>query len=91
MGTNRRWHTGYDTMIEVIRNGRLGALKTGISHMTGTLFNTSSHIFDLLFRLNEDNPVVWARRICRKAMGLLMEIYYMKIQVLTVCFNSKTV
>ena len=61
MGTNRRWHTGYDTMIEVIRNGRLGALKTVISHMTGTLFNTSSHIYDLLFRLNEDNPVVWAQ------------------------------
>ncbi len=61
MGTNRRWHDGYDAMIEVIRSGRIGALKTVISHMTGTLFNTSSHIFDLLFRLNEDHPVAWAQ------------------------------
>jgi predicted dehydrogenase len=61
MGTNRRWHDGYDAMIEVIQSDRLGALKTVISHMTGTLFNTSSHIFDLLFRLNEDHPVAWAQ------------------------------
>lgn len=32
-------------MIEVIRNGRRSALKTVVSHMTSTLFNTSSHIF----------------------------------------------
>ena len=71
MGTNRRWHIGYDTMIEVIRNGRLGALKTGISHMTGTLFNTPSHISDLLFRLNEDNPVVWAQAHLPKGDGII--------------------
>ena len=29
--------------------------------MTGTLFNTASHIFDLLIRLNGDQPVRWVQ------------------------------
>jgi predicted dehydrogenase len=61
MGTNRRWDVGYDTMKGVIDSGRIGSLKTVISHMTGTMFNTASHIFDLLVRLNGDSPVAWVQ------------------------------
>jgi predicted dehydrogenase len=61
MGTNRRWDTGYDAMIQVIESGRVGKLQTVITHLTGTLFNTASHCFDLLMRLNGDVPVSWVQ------------------------------
>ena len=61
MGTNRRWDPGYDAMKGVVDSGRIGALKTVISHSTGTLFNTASHVFDLLLRLNSDRPVAWVQ------------------------------
>ena len=61
MGTNRRWDVGYDTMKSVVDSGRIGSLKTVISHKTGTMFNTASHIFDLLVRLNNDAPVAWVQ------------------------------
>ena len=61
LGTNRRWDPGYDAMKDVVDSGRIGALKTVISHVTGTLFNTASHIFDLLVRLNSDDPVAWVQ------------------------------
>lgn len=67
MGTNRRWDSGYNAMKSEIESGRVGPLKTLISHQTGTLFNTASHIFDLLMRLNSDVPVttVQAHLTCR--------------------------
>lgn len=61
MGTNRRWDPGYDAMVEVVESGRIGKLKSVVSHMSGTLFNTASHIFDLLVRLNGDQPVAWVQ------------------------------
>ena len=61
MGTNRRWHSGYNAMFSEIESGKLGPLKTLISHQTGTLFNTASHIFDLLARLNGDVPITAAQ------------------------------
>lgn len=61
LGTNRRWHPGFDAMIEVIDGGELGALKSLIVYQNGTLFNTSSHTFDLLLRLNGDRPVAWVQ------------------------------
>jgi len=61
LGANRRWDVGYDTMKDVIDSGRIGSLKTVISHMTGTMFNTASHIFDLLVRLNSDAAVSWVQ------------------------------
>ena len=61
MGTNRRWDPGYDAMINVVTSGRIGSLKSVVSHMTGTLFNTASHIFDLLMRLNDDQPAAWVQ------------------------------
>ncbi|MAH15580.1 MAG: hypothetical protein CMN65_07575 [Sphingomonadaceae bacterium] len=61
MGTNRRWHPGFDAMREVIASGRLGALKSLIIYSNGTLFNTSSHTFDLMQRLNGDAAATWVQ------------------------------
>jgi scyllo-inositol 2-dehydrogenase (NAD+) len=61
MGTNRRWHTGFDVMRELIATEALGALRTLVIYSNGTLFNTSSHWFDTVFRLNGDDPVIWAQ------------------------------
>jgi predicted dehydrogenase len=61
MGTNRRWHPGFDAMRDLIASGDLGALKTLIIYSAGTLFNTTSHWFDLVMRLNGDVPVTWAQ------------------------------
>ena len=43
MGTNRRWHPGFDAMRQVISSGQLGDLKTFIIYSNGNLFNASSH------------------------------------------------
>ena len=59
LGTNRRWHTGFDKMKEVIDSGDLGRLRTLIIYSNGTLFNTASHNFDLVLRLNSDAPAKW--------------------------------
>ena len=60
LGTNRRWHTGFDKMKEVIDSGELGALKTLIIYGNHSLFNGSSHQFDLILRLNSDRRALWA-------------------------------
>ncbi len=59
LGTNRRWHTGFDKMKEVIDSGELGRLRTLIIYSNGTLFNTASHNIDLVLRLNSDAPAKW--------------------------------
>ena len=61
LGTQRRWNPGFDKMKEVIDSGELGPLRALITHYKGTLFNTMSHYFDLLLRLNSDGPVEWVQ------------------------------
>ena len=61
MGTNRRFHPGYDQMKAVIDSGEIGALKSLIIHQTSSLFNGASHSFDLLQRLNSDAPAAWVQ------------------------------
>jgi predicted dehydrogenase len=61
LGTNRRWSTAYDAMKGVIDSGRLGALRSIIIYQNTSLFNGSSHNFDIAQRLNSDHPVVWAQ------------------------------
>jgi len=61
MGTNRRWDPGYDKMKEIIDSGELGALRSLIIYSNGSLFNTSSHTFDLAMRLNSDAPADWVQ------------------------------
>ena len=60
LGTNRRWHPGFDKMKEVIDSGELGALKTLIIYGNHSLFNGSSHQFDLILPLNSDHRALWA-------------------------------
>ena len=59
LGTNRRWHTGFDKMKEIIDSDELGKLRTLIIYSNGTLFNTASHNFDLILRLNNDHSAKW--------------------------------
>lgn len=56
MGTNRRWHPGYEAMKDLVHSGELGDLRAVIAYSTGTLFNTASHMFDVLQYLNGDQP-----------------------------------
>jgi predicted dehydrogenase len=59
LGTNNRWHTGFDKMKEIIDSGELGQLRTLIVYSNQTLFNKASHNFDLLLRLNSDCSAQW--------------------------------
>ena len=58
MGTNRRWDPGYDVIKELIDSGEIGALKSIVLYDTGNLFNSASHGFDLMQRLNSDVPAI---------------------------------
>ena len=60
LGTNNRWHNGFDKMKEVVDSGELGGLRTLVIFSNQTLFNKASHNFDLLLRLNSDCPAEWA-------------------------------
>jgi predicted dehydrogenase len=71
MGTNRRWAPGVDKMCEVIASGELGALKTIVLYSNGTLFNTSSHWFDMAMRLNGDTPAEWVQAYLPKGDSLI--------------------
>ena len=59
LGTNRRWHTGFDKMKEIIDSGEIGKLRTLIIYSNGTLFNSASHHLDLILRLNSDAAASW--------------------------------
>lgn len=72
MGTNRRWHPGYTAMRHRIASGDIGALKTLIVYANGTLFNTSSHWFDLLLYLNGDVPVAWVQAFLPRGDEILV-------------------
>ena len=61
LGTNRRWSPAYDAMKDVIDSGRLGALRSIIIYQNTSLFNGSSHNFDIAQRLNSDHPAVWVQ------------------------------
>lgn len=71
LGTNRRWSPRYDQMKALIDSGELGELKSLIAYNNGTLFNTGSHIFDLIMRLNSDQPAIWAQGHLPNADGLI--------------------
>ncbi|MBM3459319.1 MAG: Gfo/Idh/MocA family oxidoreductase [Armatimonadetes bacterium] len=71
MGTNRRWHPGFHRMRAWLDREELGPLRTLVIYGAGTLFNTASHNFDLLFYLNRDTPVRWARGYLPRGPELL--------------------
>src|SRR5687767_2937478 len=66
MGTNRRWHPGYEVMRSAIASGELGRLQSLIVYSGGALFNTTSHYFDLVQWLNGDEPAVWVQGVLPK-------------------------
>ena len=57
LGTNRRYHSGFNSMANLINKGSLGKLKALVAYRTGSLFNMGSHNFDLLLKLNNDSKV----------------------------------
>ncbi len=59
LGTNRRWHSGFDKMKEIIDSGEIGKLRTLIVYNNGSLFNAASHHLDLILRLNNDKTAIW--------------------------------
>lgn len=61
LGTNMRWHPGFNTMRNVINSGDLGELHSIVIYTNGSLFNESSHIFGLVQSLNNDVPVTWVQ------------------------------
>lgn len=61
MGTNRRWSVFYDYMKEALDKGVVGKLNSLILYNNGTLFNTASHTFDLVLRLNNDAIPIWVQ------------------------------
>lgn len=61
MGTNRRWHPGFQDMRAVIESGEYGKLVALSINHRGTLFNTQSHWIDTLRVLNGDAEAIWAQ------------------------------
>jgi predicted dehydrogenase len=70
LGTNRRWNPLYDRMHEFIHSGEIGTIKSLLVYSNGTLFNTASHTFDLVLRLNNDAPVSWVQAYLPKSEEL---------------------
>ena len=60
IGTQRRWHPGFQKMKEVLSDGRIGALRT-ILVPANNLFNSASHYFDNLMYLAGDRPARWVQ------------------------------
>jgi predicted dehydrogenase len=61
MGTNRRWHPGFEAMRGMLDAGELGPLQSLIAYQAGTLFNTGSHAIDTLLWLRADARVTWVQ------------------------------
>ena len=59
MGTQKRFHPGFDAAKRVIDSGELGALKAMVIYSNFALWDGSSHYFDVVKRLNDDDPVAW--------------------------------
>ena len=60
IGTQRRWHPGFQKMKEVLSDGRIGTLRT-ILVPANNLFNGASHYFDNLMYLAGDRPARWVQ------------------------------
>ena len=61
MGTNRRWQPGFRTVRSIIASGAIGSLRSIVVYATGTLFNTTSHWFDITQYLCSDASPTWAQ------------------------------
>lgn len=61
MHTQRRFDQGFDLTKDLIDKGELGPLKSMIIYNNYALWDGSSHYFDVIKRLNDDNPVAWVQ------------------------------
>lgn len=61
MGTNRRWHPGFQKMRQIIASGEYGELRELSTAMRSSLFNTHSHWVDTLMVLNGDAAPAWVQ------------------------------
>lgn len=61
MGANRRWSLHFDKVKEIVDSGELGPMKAIVIYNTSSLFNSGSHAFDTVLRLNGDQPVEWVQ------------------------------
>ena len=61
MGANRRWSLHFDKVKEIVDSGELGPMKAMVIHNTNALYNSGSHAFDTMFRLNSDHPAEWVQ------------------------------
>ncbi len=61
LGTNRRWHPGYNEIKRVMDSGQLGALRSLVVNSNGPLFAGGSHSLDSMMRLNSDVPASWVQ------------------------------
>ena len=59
VGHERRFEPALIEIKTLIDSGELGALRTLIIYGNGSLFNTASHNFDLILRLNSDARASW--------------------------------
>ena len=90
MGTNRRFHPGYDQMKAVIDSGRIGALQTLIIHLTSALFNGASHSLTCSSVSTPTLPLLGCKRICPMAMRLSTAISCARIRSGTASSSSPT-
>ena len=65
IGTNRRWDVRWEKLREAIGSHGLGSVNAVVSHWTGTLFNSASHVLDLMLWLHGDCPVDWVQGFLR--------------------------
>lgn len=59
MHTQKRFDPGFAVAKDLISNGELGALKSMIIYNNNALWDGSSHYFDVVKHLNNDNPIAW--------------------------------
>ncbi len=61
MHTQRRFDPGFEVAKDLIKHGELGALQSLIIYNNNALWDGSSHYFDVIKLLNDDNPVAWVQ------------------------------
>lgn len=71
MGSLRRWDAGYDAMRTIVRSGELGSLQSFVIYANGTLYNSSSHYYDLALWMAGDPEVSAVQAHIPQGEGLL--------------------
>ena len=59
MHTQKRFDPGFIKAKEIIDGGELGALQSMVIYNNNALWDGSSHYFDVIKAINDDDPVAW--------------------------------